>query len=138
MLKILLNLLLLVIFLSGCNHRGGEGPLLNCADSCMVKAKDEPLVCTLSSPELRKRKETVIAGLKARFIEKRELKDGYAFKFTGDDNMVDQLMEFIKSERQCCGFFTFTLTVSGDKSEAWLALTGPVGTKLFIESEVGL
>ena len=95
-------------------------------------------MCTLSSPELRKRKETVIAGLKARLIEKRELKDGYAFKFTGDDNMVDQLMEFIKSERQCCGFFTFTLTVSGDKSEAWLALTGPVGTKLFIESEVGL
>ena len=138
MMKILLFPLVMTVLLAGCNHGSGRYMEVICADSCMVKGKTGPLVCTLTSPELRKRKETVIASLKAQVVEKKELRDGYAFKFPGNDKMVDELTEFIKSERECCGFFTFTLSVSGDKSEAWLALTGPVGTKLFIASEVGL
>ena len=46
------------------------------------------------------------------------------------------LAEFIKTERRCCEFFVFGLSVSGDKSEIWLELTGPEGTKDFISSEL--
>jgi hypothetical protein len=35
-------------------------------------------------------------------------------------------------------FFTFGLSISGDKSEAWLELTGVDGAKDFIKSEIGL
>lgn len=48
------------------------------------------------------------------------MKNGYAYKFTGSDKMVDELTAFIKTERQCCDFFTFNLSVTGDKTTAWL------------------
>lgn len=95
------------------------------------------VTCKLTSTELRERKKTVIAGLRKKIIEKRELKNGYAFKFPGNDAVLDELVTFIKTERECCDFFTFGLSVSGDKSETWLELTGAGNTKDFITSELG-
>jgi len=87
---------------------------------------------------MKERKATVIANLQKELIEKKELKDGYAFKFKGTDAMVDELTSFIKTERECCSFFTFNLSVAGDKSAAWLELSGPEGAKDFIKTELGL
>jgi hypothetical protein len=94
------------------------------------------LTCKLTTPELRQRKATVIASLKAQVIEKTELRNGYSYKFAGTDKMIDELAEFVKTERECCDFFTFHLTVSGDKSDAWLKITGPQGSKEFITAEL--
>lgn len=52
--------------------------------------------------------------------------------------MLDELIEFIKTERECCDFFTFNLSITGDKSEAWLELTGVEGAKDFVTTELGL
>ncbi|RTL60698.1 MAG: hypothetical protein EKK37_00640 [Sphingobacteriales bacterium] len=109
-----------------------------CSDNCKAKSKTNELSCKLTTPELQKRKETVIASLKGQILEKKELKEGFAFKFSGTDEVLDELTEFIKTERACCDFFTFGLSVSGDKSEAWLELTGVDGAKDFITSELGL
>lgn len=109
-----------------------------CSDDCKAKSKTDELSCKLTTPELQKRKETVIASLKQKILEKQELKDGYAFKFSGTDEILDELTEFIKTERVCCDFFTFGLSISGDKSEAWLELTGIDGAKDFISTELRL
>jgi hypothetical protein len=110
-----------------------------CSDDCKAKSKDSTkIACKLTTPELRERKETVLARLKSQVIEKKELKDGYAFKFDGSDKMLDELTEFIKTERACCDFFTFNLSIAGDKNTAWLELTGAEGAKEFIGSELGL
>ena len=98
--------------------------------------KSKEMVCKLTSPELRKRKETVLADLRKQVIEKKELSNGYAFKFEGSDAMIDKLNEFIKTERQCCDFFTFNITASGN--EVWLELTGEDGVKDFIKTELEL
>lgn len=109
-----------------------------CSNDCKAQNKTGQMSCNLTTPELQKRKETVIASLKKQIIEKKELKNSYAFKFFGTDEVLDELTEFIKTERECCNFFTFTISVSGDKSEAWLELTGAKGAKDFIISELGL
>lgn len=96
------------------------------------------LSCKMSSAKLMKRKETVLKSLKQQILETKELSDGYAFKFPGSDKVIDELTEFIKTERTCCDFFIFGLSISGDKSEAWLELTGPEGAKDFITGELGL
>ena len=88
--------------------------------------------------ELRLRKESILQSLKEKVLEKRELKNGYAFRFAGTDEVLDELITFIKSERECCDFFIFNLSVSGDKSEAWLQLTGVEGAKDFVTQELGL
>jgi len=92
--------------------------------------------CKLTSPELQKRKAAVIKNLGMQITGKKELPDGFAFRFPGTDKMLDELLEFIKTERECCSFFTFHLSVSRDKTEAWLSLTGAEGTKDFIETEL--
>ena len=109
-----------------------------CSDDCKAKNKTGELSCKLTTPEMQKRKETVLASLKSQMTEKKELKYGYVFKFPGTDKMLDELTEFIKTERECCDFFTFNLSISGDKSEAWLELTGSDGAKDFISTELGL
>ena len=96
------------------------------------------LTCKMLPEELRLRKETVLASLKSKMLDRKELPDGYAFKFPGSDQVVDELFEFIKTERECCDFFVFNLSVSGDKSEAWLVMTGVEGAKDFITQELGL
>lgn len=143
MLKLSLIALTMLI-LSGCyNNERNKMTDTNktepgCKDNCKAKSSSGELSCKLTTPELRERKETVLASLKVQMIEKKELKDGYAFKFSGSDKMLDELTEFIKTERECCDFFTFGLSVSGDKSEAWLELRGAEGSKDFISTELGL
>jgi len=94
------------------------------------------LSCKLTTPELRQRKETVIAELKNQLLEKMETEKGFKYKFNGSDKMLDLLNSFIKTERLCCSFFVFNLTVSSDDSFAWLELSGPEGTKDFIKHEI--
>lgn len=141
---------LIILTLTACNNSdksttnnktmtaNNETTTSTCSDNCKAQNKTRELSCKLTTPELQKRKETVIASLKQQILDKKELKDGYAFKFRGTDEVLDELTDFIKTERMCCDFFTFGLSVSGDKREAWLELTGVDGAKDFITSELGL
>jgi hypothetical protein len=99
----------------------------------MEKAK---LSCKLSTPELQERKGTVVAELKKLMLEKKETSNGFLYKFEGSDNLLDLLTSFIKTERLCCEFFEFGLTVAGNGSHIWLQLSGPEGTKDFIQTEI--
>lgn len=110
-----------------------------CTDSCCNTGEDSPvLACKLTTPELQKRKATVLASLRKQVIKKKELKNGYAFTFKGTDEMIDELTEFVKTERMCCDFFTFNISVKGDQSETVLEITGVEGAKEFITSELEL
>ncbi|MCD6066404.1 MAG: hypothetical protein K0S33_1230 [Bacteroidetes bacterium] len=95
------------------------------------------LVCKLTSSELRERNETVIAELKTLVLEKKELENGYSFKFSGNDKMIDLLTDFVKSERECCDFFVFNINVK-NKETIWFDITGPEGAKDFISTEMEL
>ena len=144
MKRLTIFLAVALFILTGCNWSQNDransvaGRTSLCSDACKAGNKNGKVACSLTSPELQKRRETVLASLKAQMVDKKELKDGYAFKFAGNDKMVDELVEFVKTERECCGFFTFGLSVSGDKSEAWLELTGPGAAKEFIGSELAM
>jgi len=63
----------------------------------------------------------------------RELADGYAFRFAGDDRWKALLFDFVNAERTCCTFFKIELSFEPGLGPIWLRLTGPEGTKRFIE-----
>jgi hypothetical protein len=109
-----------------------------CTDGCGEAKPQKTITCKLTTPELQKRKATTIANLKQKILQRKELSNGYAYQFTGTDAVVDELTIFVKTERLCCDFFNFTLTVKGDGTAAWLNITGPKGAKEFITSEIGL
>jgi len=111
-------------------------PVTKTDSTSMNKNKTvKPLSCRLTSPELRKRKDEVIARLKEQVLEKKELNNGYAYRFDGTDELLDSLMSFVKSERACCAFFGFSISVT-DEQIAWLEITGPAGAKEFIKTEL--
>jgi len=97
--------------------------------------KNIQMACKLTSPELRKRKEEVIAILKQQLLERSELANGFRYKFNGDDAMLDNLVDFIKSERLCCPFFNFSMEVT-NSNFAFLQITGDEGVKSFITGEL--
>lgn len=109
-----------------------------CGPECGAANQKTRFTCKLTSPELQQRKATVIASLKAKVISKKELKNGFIYQFVGSNEVVDELISFIKTERECCDFFVFNLSISGDKSEARLEISGPKGAKEFIKSELAL
>jgi len=119
---------------------GSSGPSV-AKDTCRpatTQRTNPELTCTLTTEEIRHRKETVLASLKAQVVDRTELENGFAYRFAGSDAVVDELTEFIKTERACCSFFSFGLTIAGDKTYACLQLTGPPGAKEMIVQELGL
>lgn len=111
---------------------------MECKDDKCCKTSDTTLSCKLMTAELQERKETVLASLRKQILERKELENGYAFKFPGNDKMIDELTDFAKTERHCCDFFTFNFTISGDTSALWFEITGPKQAKEFIKTELEL
>lgn len=100
----------------------------------VMETATKPVTCKLTTPELQKRKATVIADLKALVLERKELENGYSYKFEGKDEILDKLNDFIKTERMCCDFFTFQITV--EENTALLTITGSTDAKEFLKREV--
>src|SRR5688500_1595572 len=94
------------------------------------------LTCKLTTPELQRRRATVIAELQKIVSRREEVSDGLKLTFQSNDETLDKLLDFIKSERLCCDFFSFQLFIVGE--HAVLGITGPEGTVHFLEQEVGL
>lgn len=102
----------------------------------MTTPKKKNMTCKLTSPELQKRKAGVIASLKSKLLKREELPDGYAYLFTSADSNIDEVTAFIKTERICCDFFSFNVSI--EDGNLWLSITGAEGAKDFIDSELDL
>ena len=101
-----------------------------------METNTKKIACRLTTPELQKRKATVISELKALVLHREELETGFEYNFEGNDEILDRINVFIKTERMCCDFLTFQLTV--DERTAILNITGPTGTKEFLKDQIGL
>ena len=108
----------------------------SCGKSCGKKKADTKFACKLTSTELQQRKATVLADLKKTMLEKKELPDGFAYKFDASDATIDRLNSFVKDEKECCDFLTLNVKVDKEKKESWLEISGPDGVKDFITKEL--
>jgi hypothetical protein len=97
--------------------------------------KSRTLSCKLTTPELQKRRATVIRDVKILAIDKEDIHEGVRFTFPGKDEVLDTLLAFIKTERLCCDFFDFRLSVQDEI--AVLEISGPEGAGKFLKDELG-
>jgi hypothetical protein len=96
-----------------------------------LSANELPIACNLSGPEQVKRGEEVESVFKG--VEQvKELADGYAYRFPGNEEWAARLMEFVLAERRCCPFFNFELVFEPNLGSIWLQLRGGQGVKEFI------
>lgn len=103
----------------------------------MEKTMSE-LARNLSEGDLKVRKATSLAVLKTQVRERQEVQDGVVYTFDSSDELLDQLIAFIKAERSCCPFFKFELTIRDVKNPMMLRITGPDGVKEFIRDELDM
>jgi hypothetical protein len=104
-------------------------------NSVIAEEQAFSFACKLTTPELQQHKKTVLAVLQKQVLERKELENGFSYKFTGTNEMIDTMATFIKTERLCCDFFSFHLSITSD-GWIWLELTGPKGVKEFIQAEL--
>ena len=135
--KLFLPLCLLSVCVS-CNQHQPTSKENSPVSLTVNDTSKQEISCKLTTPQLQERKETVIAQIKKEVLEKKELPNGYSYKFNGNDSIYIQLTDFIRSERACCDFFTFNLKVSDEKSFIWMDITGPDGVKQMLNDEAGL
>lgn len=91
-----------------------------------------PIACTLDDDARRQRGHEIAELLGDARPEARQLVDGYALRFPGDDTWASRLLAFIVKERACCPFFTFELLFEPGSGPIWLHLRGPAGTTDFV------
>ncbi len=103
----------------------------------IMRKETVSVTCKLTTPELQGRKKTVIAEVKKLVVKRVETTNGVRYSFNDSDNTIDLLTNFIKTERLCCSFFEFNLVVGQSEGIVTLELTGPMGAKDFIKSEIG-
>lgn len=104
-----------------------------------TSVKTSPLIaCKLNPPEFQKRRVDVLLRIKQHVKEQKSLTNGYALRFEGNEQRLEDAMQLLRLERDCCSFLTIKLTAEPGKGPIWLELTGPAGAKAFIKDEMGL
>jgi len=93
-----------------------------------------PIVCFLTTAELREREATLPAQFRSAVVETDELQGGFAFRLVGEGKLIALIAELIVAERECCPFLTFELVALRNKGPLIVRVTGPDGTKEFVRS----
>ncbi len=91
--------------------------------------KEIPIACTLSDKELQERRKNVLDKIAVSLIDSQELSNGFRFRFSIDDSVVQNLTTIINLERKCCPFLDFKLSLKAGADFASLDLTGKQGAK---------
>lgn len=92
-----------------------------------------PIACTLPPGELGARGDELLSGLVTQALERQDLTDGYRFRFGPEGETLERIIRAVIAERECCRFLTFTLTAEPDAGPIWLEVTGPTGTRAFLD-----
>ena len=94
---------------------------------------DAPVVCSLSKDELGARRAHLLPGLAAAATRIDGLTDGYRLTFAPTSGVLETIARVIDAERHCCRFLRFQLTCEQDAAPITLDVTGPAGTREFLE-----
>ncbi|HST10259.1 MAG TPA: hypothetical protein VLL05_07770 [Terriglobales bacterium] len=115
-----LSALLVLILLTRPSHAGKEY-------SCNMAA--------FTAEDLEQYKQ-LSQSLHASVQEKKELRNGYAFKLPA--TTLVSASRWVSYERLCCPFFDFAIEAPRDSGPLWLRISGDKGVKEFVRAEFDL
>ena len=72
---------------------------------------DLPIACELTADETTARCATLLPGLLAQADARETLPDGFRWRFAASGEFLAAAAETMNTERQCCRFLRFVLTV---------------------------
>jgi len=102
-----------------------------------MEASELPIACNLTDSDFQERRAGLLKTVAGGVVETKDLEDGYAYRFPSDVGWLTTLATLITVERECCPFLRFNLRLEPAEGPIWLELTGPPGTKDFLNSIFG-
>jgi hypothetical protein len=97
-----------------------------------------PVACTLTAREREERRAGLLTELRRFRREARWLPDGVVLDYAPEPGVIAALGRLIELESQCCAFLRFHLSVAPGGGPISLELTGPDGTRDFLEHALHL
>jgi hypothetical protein len=95
-----------------------------------------PIACTLTPGQINGCRDHLIPGLFTRALGHEGVDNGYRLTFAPATDTLRAIAETIDRERQCCQFLRFQLTIEPAGGAIVLDLTGPEGTREFLDDLV--
>ena len=93
-----------------------------------------PVACTLTPEALRARREGLLMGVVRRAEHREELSEGLRLQFAPSGETIALIAQAVDAERHCCRLLRFGITVEPDGGPVFLDLTGPSGTRDFVNA----
>ena len=93
---------------------------------------DLPIACTLAPDALSARKSGLLERVVRQATASAEVEYGVQLTFPAAS--LADVAAVIEAERACCRFLRFTLVVEPDGGPLSLTLTGPPGTREFLDA----
>jgi hypothetical protein len=72
---------------------------------------ERPIACTLTEPEMRERRRTILDAFRRDVLDVAPLPLGCKYRFEPTSEVLARLVQLIDLERQCCPFLTFRIVV---------------------------
>ena len=93
-----------------------------------------PIACTLTPEALRTRREGMSTDLVRRAERREDLADGRRLEFAPSSATIALVARAVEAERHGCRFLRVGMTVEPDGGPVFLDLTGPGGTRAFVNA----
>ena len=103
----------------------------------MTTAPDDllPLACVPGAiPAAERAGHFALLARLFRNVSPVAVPHGYAFTFPPD--AFDDVARFVGNERRCCPFLAFDIELAPSGGPLTLRLTGPAGTRAFLDAEI--
>lgn len=101
-------------------------------------SKEIPVACchTVYTKSQREEYKSIWEELETRRISISEIEKGYQYQFQGDSETLRLVNEWVRMERKCCPFLTFTVIACNEEKPIMLELTGNEKAKAFLRTEM--
>ena len=83
---------------------------------------------------MRERQASLIPAVLERAVSVSQAGEGYRLAFRSDVETLRIVAEMIAAESRCCAFLQFELLVPPAQGEVTLTVSGPPGTRAFLDA----
>ena len=93
-----------------------------------------PIACQLTDPEFRARRSGLIAAVRAMVVSATWQPDGLVLELPPSAAALRDVLDLVAAERTCCPFLRFELQTGPEEVTTRLTITGPPGSREFLET----